>query len=82
MPLWPVDTCVAIAMQLSALEQDIHTLEMTEELTIYDISNLLSLLQRHARISACSDKVLALQIFEEMQQEEGMEALADEGNCL
>ena len=82
MPLWPVDTCVAIAMQLFALGQDTHILEMTEELTIYDVSNLFSLFQRRARISACSDKVLALQIFEEMQQEEGMEALADEGNCL
>ena len=40
------------------------------------------LFQCRARISACSDKVLTLQIFEEMQQEEGMEALADEGNCL
>ena len=82
MPLWPVDTRVAIAMQLFALGQDTHILEMTEELTIYDVSNLFSLFQHHARISACSNNVLALQIFEEMQQEEGMEALADEGNCL
>ena len=37
------------------------------------------LFQRHARISACADKVLALEIFEKMQQEEGMETLADEG---
>ena len=69
-------------MQLFALGQDTYILEMTEELTIYDVSNLFSLFQHRARISACSNKVLALQIFEEMQQEEGMEALADEGNCL
>ena len=69
-------------MQLPALKQYTHILEMTEELTIYNVSNLFSLFQHHARISACSDKVLALQIFEEIQQEEGMEALADEGNCL
>ena len=82
MLLWPVDTCVAIAMQLFALGQDTNTLEMTEELTIYDVTNFFFLFQHCARISVCSDKVLALQIFEEMQQEEGMEALADEGNCL
>ena len=69
-------------MQLFALRQDIHILEMTEELTIYDITDFFSLFQCRARISACSNKVLILQIFEEMQQEEGMEALADEGNCL
>ena len=55
---------------------------MTEEPTIYDVSNLFSLFQCHARILACSNKVLALEIFEKMQQEEGVEALADEGNCL
>ena len=82
MLLWPVDTHVVIAMQLIALGQDTHTLEMTKELTTYDVTNFFFLFQCCARISACSDKVLALQIFAEMQQEEGMEALADEGNCL
>ena len=35
--------------------------------------------QCHARISACADKVFALEIFKKMQQEEGKETLADEG---
>ena len=38
------------------------------------------LFQRRAHVSACADKVLALQMLEEMQQEEGLETLVDEGN--